>query len=138
MKKRIRNSTAEFLIFTSQAGEESIEVRSVSTVNEHIKNIYADSELDEGASLRKFGNSEFSTKRKTPTIMEDWSKRLDLFLEFDEREILQDAGNITAKITKEFAESEFEKYRLVQDEHFKSDFDKLLERQQKISVEKNR
>ncbi len=74
-------STAEFLIFTSQASENSIEVRvedettwltqkliaelfgkSVSTINEHIKNIYADNELDESASLRKFGNSEFSTK----------------------------------------------------------------------------
>jgi len=81
MKKLIRNSTAEFLIFTFQVGEESIEVRvedetvwltqkliaelfgkSVSTINEHIKNTYADNEVDETASLRKFGNSEFSTK----------------------------------------------------------------------------
>jgi len=331
MKKLIRNSTAEFLIFTTQVGEESIEVRveddtvwltqkliaelfgkSVSTVNEHIKNIYADNELDETASLRKFGNPEFSTKptnfynldmiisvgyrvnskratqfrqwatqilrefaikgfvldnkrlengvflnedyferllseireirlserrfyqkitdiyatsldynkdanatqsffakvqnklhfgihghtaaelimqradsgkahmglaswdnapdgkiiktdvsiaknylnrdeleslgrivnayldlaeerarRKIPMTMEDWSKRLDLFLEFDEREILQDAGKVTAQIAKEFAESEFEKYRIVQDRLFKSDFDKLLELQQK-------
>ncbi|VAW87125.1 Putative DNA-binding protein in cluster with Type I restriction-modification system [hydrothermal vent metagenome] len=331
MKKLIRNSTAEFLIFTSQAGEESIEVRvedesvwltqkliaelfgkSVSTVNEHIKNIYADNELDEAASLRKFGNPGFSTKptnfynldmiisvgyrvnskratqfrqwatqvlrefaikgfvldnkrlengaflgedyferllaeireirlserrfyqkitdiyatsldynkdadatqsffakvqnklhfgihghtaaelimqradsdkthmgltswgsapdgkiiktdvnvaknylskdeldslgrvvnayldlaegrakRKIPMTMEDWSKRLDLFLEFDEREILQDSGKVTAKIAKDFAETEFEKYRIVQDRLFKSDFDKLLEQQQK-------
>jgi len=63
--------------------------------------------------------------------MEDWSKRLDLFIEFDEREILQDAGKVTAKIAKAFAESEFEKYRIVQDRLFKSDFDKLLEQQQK-------
>ncbi len=331
MKKLIRNSTAEFLIFTSQAGEDSIEVRvenetvwltqkliaelfgkSVSTINEHIKNIYADNELDENASLRKFGNSEFSTKptnfynldmiisvgyrvnskratqfrqwatqvlrefaikgyvldnkrlengsflgeeyferllaeireirlserlfyqkitdiyatsldynrdaettrnffakvqnklhfgihghtaaelivqradsdkaymgltswgnapngkiiktdvsiaknylshdeleslgrivnayldlaegraqRKFPMTMEDWAKRLDLFLEFDEREILQDTGKITAKIAKDFAEGEFEKYRIVQDRLFKSDFDKLLGEQKK-------
>ncbi|MBL1261201.1 MAG: virulence RhuM family protein [Thiotrichaceae bacterium] len=332
MKKLIRNSAAEFLIFTSQAGEDSIEVRvegetvwltqkliaelfgkSVSTVNEHIKNIYADKELDESATLRKFGNPEFSTKptnfynldmiisvgyrvnsrratqfrqwatqvlrefaikgyvldnermengsflgedyfervlaeireirlserrfyqkitdiyatsldytrdneatnhfyskvqnklhfgihghtaaelimqradseethmgltswgnapdgkivktdvsiaknylskdeleslgrivnayldlaeerakRNIPMTMEDWSKRLDLFLEFDEREILQDAGKITAKIAKDFAESEFEKYRIVQDRLFKSDFDRLLEQQETL------
>jgi len=66
--------------------------------------------------------------------MEDWGKRLDLFLEFDEREILQDVGKITAKIAKDFAESEFEKYRIVQDKLFKSDFDKLLEQQQKEIV----
>jgi len=336
VKKRIRNSTAEFLIFTSQAGEDSIEVRieeetvwltqkliaelfgkSVSTINEHIKNIYADNELDESTSLRKFGNSEFSTKptnfynldviisvgyrvnskratqfrqwatqvlsefaikgfvldnkrlengsfidedyfetllaeireirlserrfyqkitdiyatsmdynkdtettqrffskvqnklhygvhghtaaelimaradsdkthmgltawrnapngkiiktdvsiaknylskdeldslgrivnayldlaearakRKIPMTMEDWAKRLDLFLEFDEREILQDAGKVTAQIAKDFSESEFEKYRIVQDRLFKSDFDQLLEQQ--IHSKKNR
>ncbi len=337
MKKLIRNSTAEFLIFTSQVGEDSIEVRvenetvwltqkliaelfgkSVSTINEHIKNIYADNELDESASLRKFGNSEFSTKptnfynldmiisvgyrvnskratqfrqwatqvlrefaikgyvldnkrlengsflgedyferllaeireirlserlfyqkitdiyatsldynrdaeatrnffakvqnklhfgihghtaaelimqradsdkahmgltswgdapsgkiiktdvsvaknylsqdeleslgrivnayldlaegraqRKIPMTMEDWAKRLDLFLEFDEREILQDTGKVTAKIAKDFAESEFEKYRIVQDRLFKSDFDKLLEEQKKPENQEN-
>ncbi len=331
MKKLIRNSTAEFLIFTSQAGEDSIEVRvedetvwltqkliaklfgkSVSTINEHIKNIYSDNELDESVSLRKFGNSGFSTKptnfynldmiisvgyrvnskratqfrqwatqvlrefaikgyvldnkrlengsflgedyfetllaeireirlserrfyqkitdiyatsldynkdtestknffakvqnklhfgihghtaaelimqradsdkkhmgltswgnapdgkiiktdvsvaknylskdeleslgrivnayldlaedrakRKIPMTMDDWSKRLDLFLEFDEREVLQNSGKVTAEIAKDFAESEFEKYRIVQDRLFKSDFDKLLEQQQK-------
>jgi len=326
MNKLIRNSTAEFLIFTSQAGQDSIEVRveeetvwltqkliaelfgkSVSTINEHIKNIYKDNELVEVATLRKFGNSEFSTKptnyynldmiisvgyrvnskratqfrqwatqvlrefalkgfvldnkrlengaflgedyferllseireirlserrfyqkitdiyatsldynkkdkttqdffarvqnklhfaihgytaaelitqranshkqhmgltswdkapggkivkadvviaknylqqeeleslgrivnayldlaedrakRKIPMTMEDWAKRLDLFLEFDERDILQGAGKITAKIAKDHAESEFEKYRIVQDKLFESDFDKLI------------
>ena len=326
MKKLIRNSTAEFLIFTSQSGEDSIEVRvetdtvwltqkliaelfvkSVSTINEHIKNIYKTGELSEQDSLRKFGNSEFSTKptnfynldiiisvgyrvnsqqatrfrqwatsilkefaikgfvldkkrlengsflgedyfekllseireirlserkfyqkitdiyttsmdydknakttkaffakvqnklhfaihgytaaelimeradnekdhmgltswgnapdgkilkpdvsvaknylkkeeleelgrvvgayldlaesrakRNIPMTMKDWAKRLDLFLEFDEREILQNSGTITAKIAKEYAESEFETYRIVQDRLFESDFDKLL------------
>lgn len=329
MKKHIRNSTAEFLIFTSQSGEGSIEVRvegetvwltqklmaelfgkSVSTINEHIKNIYSENELEEANSLRKFGISEFSTKptnfynldmiisvgyrvnskratqfrqwatkvlrefaikgyvldnqrlkngvflgedyferlleeireirlserlfyqkvtdiyatsldydkdsqvtqeffakvqnklhfgvhghtaaelivqransekpqmgltswdnapdgkivksdvsvaknylskdelaslgrivnayldlaeeharRKIPMTMDDWVKRLDLFLEFDEREVLRDAGKVTAKIAREFAESEFEKYRIIQDRLFKSDFDKLLEQQ---------
>ena len=75
--------------------------------------------------------AEERAKRKIPMTMEDWAKRLDLFLEFDEREILQDAGKITATIAKEFAESEFEKYRIVQDKLFKSDFDKLLDQHKK-------
>jgi len=326
MKKLIRNSTAEFLIFTAQSGDDSIEVRvedetvwltqkliaelfgkSVSTINEHIKNIYSDAELNEAVTMRKFGNSEFSTKptnfynldmiisvgyrvnskratqfrqwatrvlsefaikgfvldnkrlengtflnedyferllseireirlserrfyqkvtdiyatsldynkndkttqnffakvqnklhfaihgqtaaeliiqradsekenmgltswekapegkivktdvsvaknylqkdeleslgrivnayldlaedrakRKIPMTMEDWAKRLDLFLEFDEREILQDGGKIGGRIARDHAETEFEKYRIVQDRLFESDFDKLL------------
>jgi len=58
--------------------------------------------------------------------MEDWSKRLDLFLMADDREVLQNAGKITTEIAKEKAESEFEKYRIVQDRLFMSDFDKYL------------
>lgn len=73
--------------------------------------------------------AEERAKRNIPMTMDDWSKRLDLFLEFDERDILQDAGKVTAEIAKAFAESEFEKYRIVQDRLFKSDFDRLLEQQ---------
>jgi hypothetical protein len=58
--------------------------------------------------------------------MEDWAKRLDLFLEFYEREILLDNGKITTQIAKDFAESEFEKYRIIQDRLFESDFDKVI------------
>ena len=58
--------------------------------------------------------------------MEDWSKRLDLFLMADDREILQDAGKITAEIAKAKAETEFEKYRVIQDRLYMSDFDKFL------------
>jgi hypothetical protein len=64
--------------------------------------------------------------RKIPMTMEEWSKRLDAFLEFTEREILQDSGKISAEIAKAHAESEFEKYRIVQDRLFESDFDKLV------------
>jgi len=60
--------------------------------------------------------------------MEDWAKRIDAFLEFDEREILKNAGKITMKIAKEFADTEFERYRIVQDKLFESDFDKLVEK----------
>jgi len=58
--------------------------------------------------------------------MEDWSKRLDAFLEFDDREVLQNSGKISAKLAQTHAESEFEKYRIVQDRLFESDFDKAV------------
>ena len=67
-------------------------------------------------------------KRNVPMTMEDWSKRLDAFLEFDDRDILKDTGKVTAKIAKYFAESEFEKYRIVQDRLFESDFDKMTKK----------
>jgi len=70
--------------------------------------------------------AEERAKRKIPMTMEDWAKRLDLFLEFDEREILKNAGKVTAKLANEHALSEFEKYRMVQDRLFESDFDKMI------------
>ena len=72
--------------------------------------------------------AESRAKREIPMTMEDWSKRLDMFLEFDDREILQDAGKISAKLAKDHAESEFETYRVVQDRLFESDFDKMLKK----------
>ncbi|HEY3489471.1 MAG TPA: virulence RhuM family protein [Candidatus Deferrimicrobiaceae bacterium] len=64
--------------------------------------------------------------RKIPMTMEDWAKRLDAFLEFTERDILQNAGKVTAELAKAHAESEFEKYRIVQDRLFESDFDRIV------------
>jgi hypothetical protein len=58
--------------------------------------------------------------------MEDWAKRLDAFLEFTERDILQHSGKVSADIAKAHAESEFEKYRIVQDRLFESDFDRIV------------
>lgn len=76
--------------------------------------------------------AEERAKRKIPMTMEDWAKRLDAFLEFDEREVLKNAGKITMKIAKEFADSEFEKYRIIQDGLFQSDFDKLMQQSEKL------
>ena len=76
--------------------------------------------------------AEDRARRKIPMTMEDWSKRLDIFLEAFDRQILQDSGRVSAEIAKAHAESEFEKYRVVQDRLFESDFDretKRLERQ---------
>lgn len=70
--------------------------------------------------------AEDRAERHIPMTMEDWSKRLDLFLMADDREVLQDAGKITAEIAKSKAETEFEKYRIIQDRLFMSDFDKYL------------
>lgn len=86
---------------------------------------------DELESLGRIVNAfldlaENRAKRNIPMSMEDWAKRLDMFLEFDDREILQNAGKITKKIAEEKAFTEFEKYRIVQDRLFMSDFDKLL------------
>ena len=70
--------------------------------------------------------AEDRAERHIPMTMEDWARRLDLFLMADEREILQDAGKITAEIAKEKAEAEFEKYRVIQDRLYMSDFDRYL------------
>jgi hypothetical protein len=58
--------------------------------------------------------------------MQDWETRLNRFIAATDREILQDAGKVTAEISKVHAESEFEKYRIVQDRLFESDFDRML------------
>ena len=70
--------------------------------------------------------AEDRAERHIPMTMEDWSKRLDLFLMADDREVLQDAGKITAEIAKAKAETEFEKYRVIQDRLFMADFDKYM------------
>jgi hypothetical protein len=202
-KLQIRNSTAEFLVFTNQNRTSTIEVRyedesiwlsqklmaelfdvEVNTINYHLKEVYKSSEIQEHGTVRKFRivqqegerqvnrdidfynldaiisvgyrvNSvratqfrqwatqvlreyaikgyvldkkrmENGAKRRIPMTMEDWAKRLDLFLQFDERKILQNAGTISATIAKSHAESEFEKYRIIQDQLYQSDFDKLI------------
>lgn len=70
--------------------------------------------------------AEYQASRHIPMTMQDWSQRLNRFLEFNEHEILHDTGRVTYEIAKAFAESEFEKYRVVQDRLFESDFDRFL------------
>ena len=235
MKKKkdevtIRSSAAEYLTYVATVGDQqdSFEMRyedeniwltqkmmatlygvDVRTINEHIKKIYSDSELEEDSTIRNFrivqteGSrqvtrdtkhynlqmiiavgfkvnneradadkphmglttwasapdgkivksdvsiaknylrekemrslerivsayldlAEDRAERHIPMTMEDWSKRLDLFLMAADREVLQDVGKITAEIAKAKAETEFEKYRVVQDRLFMSDFDKYM------------
>lgn len=70
--------------------------------------------------------AEERAKRHIPMTMEDWATRIDKFLEGDDRPILDDAGRVSADYAKEFAETEFEKYRVIQDRLFQSDFDRLM------------
>ena len=137
---RIRNSTAEFLTFAYQTGGDGVEVRvqdgtiwlsqknigllfetTPENVLMHLKNIFAEKELAEDSVAKVFLAT--AAKRRVPMTMEDWGKRLDIFLSADEREVLKDAGRISAEIAREHAEGEFEKYRVIQDRLFQSDFD---------------
>jgi len=88
----------------------------------------------EMAQLQRLVNAyldiaEDMAQRKIPMTMTDWEERLNRFIAATDREILQDAGKVTAQIAKEHAESEFEKYRIVQDRFYVSDFDKQINKQ---------
>jgi hypothetical protein len=92
------------------------------------KNYLNETELE---SLGRIVNAfldlaEERARRNIPMTMEDWAKRLDMFLEVADREILKDRGKVTSLMAKEFAESEFEKFRIMQDRLFESDFDKEI------------
>lgn len=86
---------------------------------------------DEMAQLQRLVSAyldvaESMALRKMPMTMQDWEGRLNRFIEATDRDVLQDAGKVTAEIAKAHAESEFEKYRIVQDRLFESDFDRLM------------
>jgi hypothetical protein len=92
------------------------------------KNYLTESEM---AQLSRLVNAyldvaEDMAQRKIPMTMKDWETRLNRFIEATDREVLQDAGRVTAEIARAHAESEFEKYRIVQDRLFESDFDRVL------------
>ena len=69
--------------------------------------------------------AEDRAKRHIPMTMEDWAKRIDKFLDADDKPLLEGLGNVSAEQAKEYAESEFEKYRIIQDRLFESDFDRF-------------
>jgi hypothetical protein len=92
------------------------------------KNYLSDSEM---AQLSRLVNAyldiaEDMAQRQMPMTMADWGERLNRFIAATDRKILQDAGKVTAEIAKAHAESEFEKYRIVQDRLYQSDFDKQI------------
>jgi len=94
------------------------------------KNYLSDSEM---AQMQRIVSAyldmaEMQAMRKIPMTMEDWEKRLSGFFQLWDRDILQDAGRVSAELAKAHAESEFEKYRIVQDRLFESDFDQMLKK----------
>lgn len=80
--------------------------------------------------------AELQAMRHIPMTMEDWEKRLNGFITLMDREALQDAGKVSAELAKAHAESEFEKYRIIQDRLFESDFDRFLKLEQEIKEDK--
>lgn len=70
--------------------------------------------------------AEDQAERHIPMTMEDWKDKLDVFLQFNERDVLDNLGKVSHKVAESFALSEFEKYRITQDKLFESDFDKFM------------
>ena len=91
------------------------------------KNYLRENELEEMGRIvnASLDMAENMAKRHIPMTMEDWAKRIDKFIDVAELPILQDSGNVSAEFAKEFAETEFEKYRIIQDRLFQSDFDRF-------------
>ncbi len=91
------------------------------------KNYLNEAELEDMGQLVNsvLDAAERMAKRHIPMTMEDWAKRIDIILEASDDRILTDAGSISAEQAKEFAETEFEKYRIVQDRLFEADFDRF-------------
>ena len=91
------------------------------------KNYLKESELEDmGRIVNSFLDlAEDMAKRHIPMTMEDWAKRIDKFLDLTDRPILTDAGHVSAEQAKAYAETEFEKYRVIQDKLFQSDFDRF-------------
>ena len=82
--------------------------------------------------------AELQAERQIPMSMEDWAKRLDGFLEFNGNEILTGAGKISAEQAKLHAETEFEKYRIIQDQLYESDFDRFLAMGQSVVLDEDK
>ena len=119
-----------------------------STITEHLQNIFDTGELKEISVCRDFRHTaedgkEYTTKfynldviiavgfrvnSERGTQFRQWATKLNVFLRFNNRELLANPGKVTREIAKAFAESEFEKYRIVQDRLFESDFDKMIKK----------
>lgn len=91
------------------------------------KNYLREKELEEMGRIvnASLDMAESMAMRHIPMTMEDWAKRIDKFINLFDGSILQDSGKVSAEYAKEFAESEFEKYRVIQDRLFQSDFDRF-------------
>lgn len=99
----VRSSAAEYLTFVAASGQGGSVIRNF-----------------------RITAAEDMALREIPMTMQDWETRLNRFIAATDRHILQDAGKVTAEIAQAHAESEFEKYRIVQDRLFESDFDRMI------------
>ena len=98
------------------------------------KNYLSQTELDQMARIVSayLDMAEMQASRHIPMTMEDWENRLNGFLTLWDREILKDAGKVSAIMAKTYAETEFEKYRIIQDRLYESDFDRFLQLQEEV------
>ena len=132
-----RHTAAELIVERADAGKEHMGLTSWETapsgkiVKSDViiaKNYLSDQEMSylERIVSLYLDYAELQAERKIPMSMEDWASRLDGFLEFNGNELLIGAGKVSAEQAKLHAETEFEKYRIIQDEAFMSDYDRFL------------
>lgn len=132
----LRSSAAEYLTFVASTGDsdESFEMRyedeNIWLTQKMMAALY-DVDIRTMSYLERIVSlyldyAELQAERKIPMSMEDWAKRLDGFLEFNGNELLTGPGKISAEQAKLHAETEFEKYRIIQDRLYESDFDRFL------------
>jgi len=139
-----RHTTAELIVARANADKEHMGLTTRETAP-HSKILKADVSIaknyldeEEMNDLERIVSlyldfAELQAGRKIPMTMNDWAKRLDGFLEFNGNEILMGAGKVSAEQAKLHAETEYEKYRIVQDRLFKSDFDRFSELEERLN-----
>jgi len=131
-----RHTAAELIVERADADKEHMGLTTwenapdgkiVKTDVSIAKNYLKQSELDDLGSVvtAVLEFAESRAKRHIPMTMEDWAKRIDNYLSSDERPLLDNAGTVSHEYAKEYAETEFERYRIIQDRIFQSDFEKL-------------
>lgn len=132
----LANSNKEHMGLTSWNGSPDSKIHKSDVVI--AKNYLSEDELGQLARIVSayLDIAELQAMRYIPMTMEDWEKRLNGFLTLMDREVLQDSGKVSAELAKAHAESEFEKYRIIQDRLYESDFDRFLELEQDIKIEK--
>jgi len=138
-----RHTAAELIVERADADKEHMGLTTWESAPEGkiikadvsvAKNYLSEKEMDylERVVSIYLDYAELQTERKIPMSMEDWAKRLDGFLDFNGNAILTDAGKISHEQAKLHAETEFEKYRIVQDRLFESDFDKFMQMEERL------
>lgn len=130
------HTAAELIVARADAGKEHMGLTSwenapdgkiVKTDVSIAKNYLKQNELEDMGSIVTaiLEFAERRAKRHIPMTMEDWATRIDAYLSSDERPLLPDSGKVSHEFAKQYAETEFEKYRVIQDKLFSSDFDKF-------------